>query len=172
MADNNSRALTGAVAIIKVKGVAVGKMRDIRINDTFRRIRVSKGLGSIMPDEFAVTEWAGTLQCSFFEVDYLKSGIRDAIKRNFGADVESQIASGNNQPNFEDQLVLDIDGVDVEVYKKLTDVIDVNTGFNIPKTKPYVSIRGLFIETDNVTIQDGQVAGRDQTFHFLHAITN
>lgn len=167
MAD---KVLTGAIAIIKVNGVAVGKMKDISINEAIGRIDVTKGLGSIFSDEFAVIKWSGTISCSFWEVNYLKSGVKDAIRRAFGANILSQIAAGNNQENFEDQLVLDDVGVDVDIYKKLADVIDPNTKLIKPKAVPYATVRGMFIESDNVSISEGNVAGRNQSFRYLYPV--
>lgn len=163
----NERALTGAIAIIKVKGQSVGKMRNVRINEAFRRVRVPKGLGSIFADEFALVEWNGTIQCDFIEVDYTRSGIKDAIRRVFGSSIYSQIASGNNAENFEDQAVLDIEGVDVEVYKKIIDVIDPNTKLIKPQAIPYCTVGGMFIDSDNVTIDEGNISGRNQSFSYL-----
>lgn len=164
------KVITGAIAIIKVKGVAIGKMRDIRVNESMRRVRVSKGLGSIFADEFAVVEWLGNVQCSFFEVNYVDTGIKDAIRRIFGASILSQISSGNNVSNFEDQLVLDDIGVDLDIYKKVTDIINPSTQIITPKVEPYARLGGMFIESDNVNITEQNVAGRDQTFSYLRPV--
>jgi len=169
MADN--KVLTGAIAIIKMRGQAIGKMKDVSINETIGRIDVSKGLGSIFSDEFAVIKWSGTVSCSFWEVNYETSGVTDAIERVFGSNILSQIASGNNQENFEDQLVLNDLGVDIDVFKKLADVIDPNTKLIKPKAIPYATVRGMFIESDNVSINEGNVAGRNQSFKYLYPVT-
>jgi hypothetical protein len=164
MAD---KVLTGAIAIIKVNGLAIGKMRDIRINESFRRVRVSKGLGSIFADEFAMVEWAGTISCSFFEINFKKSGINGAIARNFIAgDILSQVGAGVVNPNFEDQIVLDDVGVTIEVFKKVKDIVLPN-GLIVPDAEPYATVRGCFIESDNVNVSEGQIAGRDQSFQYL-----
>lgn len=164
------KVLYGAIAIIKVKGVSIGKMQSVRINESYQRVPVSEGLGSIYDAEFPVTKFKGQCTCSFFEVDYTKSGIPGAINRIFGSKIQSQIASGNNVSNFEDQLVLDDAGVDLEIYKKVTDIIDPATGLIIPKAVPYASLRGMVIESDNVNISDGQVSGRDQSFMYKRPV--
>lgn len=167
------KTLHGAIAIIKVNGIAIGKMKDVRINESFRRIRVSKGLGSVMPDEFAVTEWAGQLSCSFFEINYRISGIPQALNRVFGSNILSQVAAQNpGDSNFEDQLVLDYLGVDVEVYKKVQGAPQqtVSGDIIIPDLVPYATVRGCFIESDNVNISEGQVSGRDQSFQYLYPV--
>src|SRR5690554_2193780 len=105
MADNN-KVITGAIAIIKdAEGTVIGKMRDVRINETFRRVEVPKGIGSIFDDEMALVKWQGSLSCSYFEISYVRSGMKNAIRRNFGPYVISQIPNGSNVQNFEDQAV-------------------------------------------------------------------
>lgn len=166
----DSNVITGALAIIKVNGVAIGKMRDIRVNENFRRVRVPKGLGSIFADEFALVEWAGTISCSFYEISYGKTGLTDALKRSiFGqGGILSQIAAGQNTPNFEDQAVLDDIGLSLDIYKKIKDVV-VNGVIN-PKAPVYATLGGMFIETDNINIPEAQIAGRDQTFQYLRPV--
>lgn len=165
------KSLTGAIAIIKRNGVAIGKMKDIQVNESIQRLDVSKGLGSIYSDEFAAVKWNGTVNCSFWEVNYKQSGVSGALNRVFGSSILSQIASGNNQENFEDQVVLDDIGVDIEIYKKVADIIDPNTKKIKPKVVPYATVRGMFIESDNVTISEGNVAGRNQSFRYLYPVT-
>lgn len=161
---------TGALAIIKVNGVAVGLMRNVRVNESMRRVPV-RGLGSILPKEAPVVEWAGSISCSFFEVDYKSSGIPNAVRRDVGVgNSASQIAGGINNANFEDQLVLDPDGVQLDIYKKATDIIDPNTKLINPKATPYAVVGRCLIESDNVNIDEGNVSGRDQSFLFLDPV--
>lgn len=161
---------SGALAVIKVNGQPVGLMRNLRISESMRRIPV-RGLGAIIPSEAAVVEWAGSVSCSFFEIDYLTSGIPGAILRAVGLGNQvSKIATGNNIPNFEDNLVLDTTGVELDVYKKVTDVIDKTTGLINPKIIPYAIVGRCFIESDNVTLDEGNISGRDQSFTYLDPI--
>lgn len=167
MADT---VLTGAIAIIKVKGQFVGLMRNVRISESTRRVPV-RGLGSIIPKEAPVVEWSGTVSCSFFEINYATSGVKDAIRRDVGVgNAISTIATGNNQTNFEDNLVLDAVGVQLDVYKKIKDILDPNSGLIVPKLEPYCIVGHCLIESDNVNIDEGNVSGRDQTFVYLDPV--
>ena len=169
-APTANTVLTGAIAIIKVNGSAVGLMRSVKISESTRRSAV-RGLGSILPKEAPVTEWAGTVSCSFFEINYDKSGIANAIRRKVGAgNAASTIASGINTANFEDNLVLDAVGVTLEVYKKVTDAVDPVSGLITPKVEPYATVSRCMIESDNVSIDEGNVSGRDQSFMYLDPI--
>lgn len=170
MGSIDKNVITGALAIIKSNGVAIGKMRDIRVNENFRRVRVPKGLGSIFADEFALVEWAGSVSCSFFEISYGKSGLTDALKRAiFGAsEIFSQIGGGTNTPNFEDQAVLDDVGLSLDIYKKIQGT--VVGGIITPDAPVYATLSGMFIEADNVNISEANIAGRDQTFQYLRPV--
>lgn len=165
-----SNVLHGALAIIIVNNKPVGLMRDLRISENTRRQPV-KGLGTILPKEAPVTDWNGTVSCSFFEIDYKSSGIEKAIRRDVGAgNAQSQIGIGINTPNYEDNVVLDEFGVQLNVFKKVKDAIDPATGLIIPTKIPYAVVTRCMIEGDNINISQGQVAGRDQSFMFLDPI--
>lgn len=75
----NDRVVTGAIAIVKVKGVVVAKMKDFRYQETHRRLRVG-GIGTIFASEKPVVEFDASLTCDFMAVDMESSGIPGAIK--------------------------------------------------------------------------------------------
>jgi len=160
------RVMTGAIALVKVQGQVIGKMKTVRAQENFRRLGV-RGLGTIMPSEESVTEWEGTMSCEFMEISFQSTGITNAIRRAF-ANVNSQVLFGN--PSFEDQLVLDDTGVQVDIFKKVTDVINPITGIITPKLQPYASLFNCFIESDSFDINEGSIAGHSQSFKYLKAI--
>lgn len=158
--------VTGAIALIRVGGTIIGKMKNVRAQEQMSRIAV-RGIGTIIPSEQAVVSWEGTLTCSFMSIDLRIDGIPGALKRLF-PNIISQVSNGNS--SFEDQLVLDTVGIQVDIFKKVSDVVDQN-GIIKPKLIPYASIGGCLIESDSFDISEGQIAGRDQTFKYLVPIT-
>lgn len=160
-----ANVLTGAIALIKVNGQVIGRMKTIRCQENFRRQPV-KGIGTILPSEEAVTDWDGTLTCDFMEISFSETGVPNGIRRKF-ASTRSQVASGGT--SFEDQLLLDVDGVQVDVYKKVTDVIDADGNIN-PKLIPYATIKRCLIESDSFDISEGGIAGHNQSFKYLDPI--
>lgn len=165
----NEPTLTGAIAVIKVNGQPVGLMRNVRVNESMRRVPV-RGLGSLLPKEAPVVEWAGSVSCDFFEISFEKSGIPGAVRRDVGiGNAASQIATGNAQTNFEDDLALNTQGVQLDIYKKLKDVLDGN-GLIVPKVVPYAVVGRCLIEGDSINIDEGNVSGRNQTFMYLDPI--
>jgi len=153
-----SNVLTGAIAIIKKNGVTIGKMKNIRATESTRRAPV-RGLGTILPSESPVVEWSGSLSCSFYEVDFSKSGVPEAIRRDVQTNSE-----------FEDQLLLDHEGVQLDIFKKVADVIDPETRKIKPKTVPYAIIKRCLINSDGFDISEAQISGHDQSFEFLDPI--
>ena len=152
------KTMTAPLAVIKVKGIPVGKMRDIRINETFRRGRVS-GLGETVPSEVPVLEWNGSLTCDFYEVDFKKTGIPDGIKR-IAPSMEA----------FLDNILLQEDGVDVTIFKKTKRVYNSTTGLIEAKLVPFATVRGCFLDREGVNISEGQISGHNQEFTYINPI--
>lgn len=162
----SDKVLTGAIALIKVNGQVIGRMRGIRCQENMRRTPV-RGLGTILPSEQAVIEWEGTISCDFMEVLFQKTGVTNAIRRVF-PNIASQVVNGN--ASFEDQLVLDVDGVQLDIFKKVTDVVDAQ-GIIKPKLVPYAIVKNCLIESDSFDISEGAIAGHSQSFKYLVPLT-
>lgn len=158
--------LTGAIALIRVNGNVVGRMKTVRCQESFRRQPV-KGIGTILPSEEAVTDWEGTLSCDFMEVRFEETGIPNAIRRKF-ANAASRVLTGD--VSFEDQLVLDTDGVQVDIFKKVKDVINPD-GTIKPKLEPYAIVKRCLIESDSFDISEGSISGHSQSFKYLDPVT-
>lgn len=156
MADN-SRVLTAPLAVIKVNGIAVGKMRDVRISETYRRGRVS-GLGELTPQELPALEWNGTLTCDFYEVDFSTTGIPEAIRRRVGS-----------LQDFVDNVLLQEEGVDVVLFKKVKNFVD-DSGLIKSKLKPHATLRGCFLDREGMNVSEGQISGHNQEFTYIEPI--
>lgn len=157
---------TGALALIKTDGKVIGLIRGVRAQESIRRVPV-RGIGTILPSEQAVTEWEGTVSCDFIEVDFKTTGITNAIRRIF-PNIASQVLAGN--VSFEDQLVLDTDGVQLDIFKKVKDVLDANGNIK-PKLQPYAVISNCLIEQEGFDISDGSIVGHSQSFKYLKPIS-
>lgn len=169
-----AKVLNGAAAIIKVQGQVVGYMKDVRISESITRQEI-RGIGTLLPSEASATQWRGTLSCSFFFLDFRKSGLPGAIRRDVGiGNAASTVANttGVGTSNFEDNILLDEIGVQVDVYKKITDVSspDPNTGLIIPTKEPLCTVTRLFIESESINISEGTISGQDQSFIYLDPI--
>jgi len=150
--------LTGALALIKVNGTVVGRMRNIRATENIQRGTV-KGIGTILTIEAPPVDWAGSITCDFYEIDFHNTGIDKAILRKVQTNQE-----------FEDNLVLNSEGVQIDVFKRIQDVIDPNTGKRRATLKPHAIIKRCFIESEGFDITEGAISGHNQAFKYLDPI--
>lgn len=155
MAD---RAMHGALAIIRKNGTAIGRMRNVRWTENLTRADV-RGLGTILVQEAPVVSHAGTLSCDFYEVDFSKTGIPEAIRRDVQTNQE-----------FEDNVLLNYDGIQLDIFKKVEDVVDPNTGLKKAKVVPHAIIRRLLIESEGADISEGAISGHNQSFKYLDPV--
>jgi hypothetical protein len=101
------------------------------------------------------------------EIEFQKTGIKNAIRRIF-PNITSQVTLG--ETSFEDQLVLDVDGVQIDIFKKVADVVNPD-GTIKPKLKPYAIVRKCLIESDSFDISEGSIAGHSQSFKYMTPLT-
>lgn len=156
MAD--TKVLTAPLALIKVDGVTVGKMKSIQCSETYRRGRVS-GIGELTPQELPALEWSGTLSCQFYTIQFETTGLPEGIKRK-----------APSEQAFVDNILLQEDGVDVVIFKKVKDTIDPATGLISPELVEYATIKGCFIDRENFNINEGQISGQGQDFSYTNPI--
>ena len=151
--------LTGAIAIIQDgNGNAIGKMRNVRVTETIRRQDV-RGIGRITVAESPAIEHGGTLTCGWYEIDFNTTGVPNAIRRDV-----------SNVQAFEDNILLNEDGITVVIYKKIKDLVDANTGLLTATKKIHATITRVLIEQEDLDINEGQVSGHNQNFKFLDPI--
>jgi len=155
MAAPDTRTVTAPLALIKVNGSAIGRMKNITITETIRRGRVL-GLGAFTPQELPALEWAGVLQCGFYMIDFNKStSIPGGLNRNM--DLNS----------FIDTVLLQDTGVEVDLLKKVASgPADPTTGIIPSQYVSLAEVKGVFLDRDGMNLQDGNLAGRDQEFSY------
>ena len=150
--------LTAPLALIKVNGVTVGRMRNIRCTETIRRGRVG-GIGELTPQEVPALEWNGTATCQFYTVKFLETGLPEGIKRK-APSIQA----------FVDNVLLQEEGVDVTILKKIKDTLNPVTGLIEATYEEYATITGCFIDRESFDISEGQISGQDQDFTYITPI--
>jgi len=153
-----SKTMSAPLAIIKKDGKPIGLMKDIRVTETFRRQKVT-GLGRLIPRERPLTDWDGQFSCGFYTINLKETGIPDAVQRDVPGIQE-----------WIDNVLLQEDGVDVTIFKKVKDVLDTETGLITPKLEEFATIRAAFVERDSFDISEGQVSGQNQDFVYNQPI--
>jgi hypothetical protein len=155
-----TKVMTAPLAIIKVDGIAVGKMKSIRVNENIRRGRV-QGIGELTPSEVPALEWSGSLNAGFYSITFNNQDqlIKTALLRNV-----------NNLQEFVDTVLLQEDGIQIDIMKKVKDFQDPTTGIIYPQFELFASIRGAFSTKESFDISEGQISGRDVDFEYITPI--
>lgn len=149
--------MTAPLAIIKVNGIAVGKMKNIRVTENIRRGRV-QGIGELTPSELPALEWSGTLNAGFYSITFNNQDelIKTALLRNV-----------NTLQEFVDTVILQEDGINIDIMKKVKDYQDPATGIIYPLLEVFASIKGAFSTKEGFDISEGQISGRDVDFEYI-----
>lgn len=150
--------MSAPLAIIKVDGRAIGKMKDIRINENIRRMPV-RGLGSLTPKEFAPLEWEGTLTCSSYLVQFVTSLIPGAINR-----------VAQTVDEWAMNVLLQEDGLTLDIYHRVATGAKNANGNRLGKLELFVSVPGMFMNSESMNISEGQIGGHDQSFQYINPI--
>lgn len=151
------KVFTGVLAVIRRNGTQIGRMKNIRWTEDIGRGEV-QGIGTALVSETPALKWGGRGQCSFYSVDFTTDGL-PGIKR----------AVKTNQ-EFDDNLMLEGDGLQIDIFKKKADFIDPDTGLVIPKAEPYAVLGQVFLEGESGDITEGAISGKDQNFRYLFPI--
>jgi hypothetical protein len=163
----NNRVLTAPLAIIRVNGITVGKMKSIRCTESIRRGRVV-GLGQLVVDELPALDWSGTLSAEFMTIDLKKSMIPGAINR-----IAKTIEDWTNS------VLLQEDGVQIDILKRVKNPQQPDALFpNISPDPNYIqrnitgtfevfaSVKGCFLTREGFNIAEGSISGRDVEFEY------
>jgi len=152
-----TKTMTAPLAIIKVNGAPVGKMRNVRITENMRRGKVM-GLGRLTPDEIPALEWDGTLSAGSYLIDFAKNVIAQALQREV-----------QTLDEFVDTVLLQEDGVQIDIMRKVRDSVS-STGVITSKLEVFASIKGCFITRESFDITESQISGRDVDFEYTTPI--
>jgi hypothetical protein len=154
------RVLTAPLAVIKVGGVAIGKMKNVRVTENIRRGRVT-GIGKLTPSEVPAIDWSGSLSAGFYSITFNNQDqlIKKSLLRNV-----------NNIQEWVDTVLLQEDGIQVDIMKKIKDSVDPDTGIITPTYEVFASIRGAFATKEGFDISEGQISGRDVDFEYITPI--
>lgn len=153
------KSMTSPLAIIKIGTKTIGRMKNIRVTESFRRGDV-RGLGELISQEKPILGIDCTLSCSYFLIDLKQAGIADAVKRDVGT-----------VQNFVNTVLFNEQGIDIYIYKKEAATIDPQTGVVLSTNEAdFAVIKGAFPESQNFDISEGSIAGSDCTFTYLEPI--
>lgn len=152
--------MTAPLAIIKVGGVAIGKMKNIRVTENIRRGSVV-GIGKLTPSEIPAIGWTGNLNAGLYSITFNR---QDELTR------KGVLRNVNNLQEWVDTVLLQEDGVQIDIMKKIKDNIDPDTGIITPDYEIFASVRGAFATKEGFDISEGQISGKDVDFEYITPI--
>lgn len=159
MAD---KTLTAPLAIIEIGGIAVGKIRSLRVTENIQRGDV-KGVGTLI----SVEKPALAVNCSFtassYFVDITKLG---TVKNPFiKRDVSDSLQV------FVDTLLLKDSGVNIHLYRKIEKTVDQASGLVLETQKEKIGvIYNAFMDSQSFDINEGAISGSDLSGTYLDPI--
>lgn len=152
-----TKTMTAPLAIVKVNGVPVGKMKNLRITETIRRGKVL-GLGELVPSEVPALEWDGTLNCGFYLINFSQQVIQGAWPR-----------AVQTIDEFVNTMLLQQEGVQIDIIRKVFGS-QASNGVITPNFEVFASIVGCFATREGFDITESQISGRDMDFQYISPI--
>jgi hypothetical protein len=157
------KVMSAALAVIKIDGVPVGRMRSLRATENFRRGDV-RGLGEITSQEKPIVGWDGSLTCAFYTINLKRLGNVDAKK--FGINRKA-----GDVRTFINTLILNEVGFDLYIYKKFAQVTDSTTGLvTSVGDGDFAIIENLLLNNQAFDINEGAISGSDCGWDYLNPI--
>lgn len=154
--------LTAPLALIKMNGVPIGKMKNISATEDINRAPV-RGIGRLTLDQVPALTHQGTLNCSSYLIDFN----RTIFDNN---DLAAAMFRGvQTAQEFADNILLQEVGIQLDIYRKIS-IGQNNFGVQQAGFETFASISGLFITRESMNISESQISGRDCSFMYTDPI--
>lgn len=157
-----AQVLTAPLAVIKIGGVAIGKMQNIQFDENMNRLAV-RGIGNLTPDEVPAVTWDGTLSCGLYTIDFSKA-------MNVLSDGKIIQRVMNTVDEFVDTVLLTDVGMTLDVMRKVVNTADPTTGIKTSKFEVFLSVKGCFLNREGISINEGQISNRNASFVYINPI--
>lgn len=152
-----TKTMTAPLAIVRVNGIPVGKMKNIRVTETIRRGKVI-GLGNLTASELPALEWDGSMNVGAYLINFSEEVLQGAWPRRVQTIDE-----------FVNTVLLQENGVQVDILRKVRDYTQSN-GVIVPRLEIFATIPGCFATREGFDITESQISGRDVDFQYLSPI--
>lgn len=154
------KTLTAPLAIIEINKQAVGKIRNLRIQEQVQRGSV-RGLGELLDVEKPIVGMQCTFNCSYALVDLKKMG---------NVDHPFLIRGVASAQQFVDTLLLQDSGVNIHVYRKIPKTVNDNNVVTETDRDKVGIIYNAYMNSNSIDISDGQIAMSDLSGEYLTPI--
>lgn len=162
MAEKNSgsKVLTAPLAIIKIKGITVGKIKNIRVQENYQRGDV-RGIGALISQEKPILGIQCSFSCSSYVISVAKLGTIDNPFVLRGATTTDQ---------FVNTVLTQDNGVDIYIMKKGAKTISDKGIVTEASEENLFVIKNAFLTSNSFDVQEGQIAGSDLSGEYLEPI--
>lgn len=157
-----AKVLTAPLAIIKIGGVAIGKMQNLSFDENINRSPV-RGIGNLTPDEVPAVTWDGALTCSQYVIDFSKA----LNQLSNGNPLQRAV---NTLDEFVDTILLQDEGLTIDIMRKVVDTVDATTGVKKSKLEVFASVKGCFLNREGLSVNEGQVSQRNASFQYINPV--
>lgn len=153
------QVLTAPLAIIKIKGTVVGKIKNLRIQEQYQRGNVV-GIGALISSEKPILG----IQCSFSASFYVVS-----VKKLGTIDNPFVIRGASTTEQFVNTVLMQDNGVNIYVMKKGAKVITNGIVTEATEENLFV-IKNAFLTSNSFDLNEGQISGSDLSGEYLEPI--
>lgn len=153
------QVLTAPLAIIKIKGTVVGKIKNLRIQEQYQRGNVM-GIGALISSEKPILG----IQCSFSASFYVVS-----VKKLGTIDNPFVIRGASTTEQFVNTVLMQDNGVDIYIMKKGAKVITNGIVTEATEENLFV-IKNAFLTSNSFDLNEGQISGSDLSGEYLEPI--
>ena len=153
--------MTAARAIIKMNGVPVGYMKNLKVSENKQRGSVM-GLGEVTKKERPLLGITCTWSCDFYMIDLTKTGVPGADNR--------QVQTVNDYKNTQ---VLMENAVDVYIYKKDVGEVTGTSPSQIVTTVAetvFAVRRDVYLDNTSWSLTENQISDFNQSGEYLQPI--
>ena len=153
------KVLTAPLALIKINGVTVGKIKNIRLQEQFQRGNVM-GIGALVSQEKPIL----AIQCSFSCSSYVIS-----VKKLGTIDNPFILRGATTTDQFVNTILTQDAGVDIYLMKKNAKVVQNGIVTESGEEKLFV-IKNAFLTSQTFDVQEGQISGSDMSGEYLEPV--
>lgn len=156
------KTLTAPLAIIEIGGVAVGKIKSLRVTENMQRGDV-KGLGQLVSIEKPILAITCSFTASSYFVDITKLG---SINNPF-----VKRGTSDSKEIFVNTILLRDSGVNIHIYRKVESAYDEAKGLVTETAKEKVGvIYNAYLDSQSFDINEGSISGSDLSGSYLDPI--
>jgi len=153
------KVLTAPLALIKIGGVTVGKIKNIRVQEQYQRGNVM-GIGALISQEKPILG----IQCSFTCSSYVVS-----VKKLGTIDNPFVLRGATTTDQFVNTVLTQDNGVDIYIMKKGAKTLTNGIVTEASEENLFV-IKNAFLTSQSFDIQEGQISGSDMSGEYLEPI--